>query len=98
MAMMWDIHIVLSLLIVIDSVDHFASGIGVIGAPALLQLLRLDLEIRIFIQLKQLLLHFLHHLGARAALIVLAHLNRQHLFWLKVIEQIGAWDQAQGAD
>lgn len=47
MAMMRDIHIVLSLLVVIDGIDYFASGIRVIGPAALLQLLRLNVKIRV---------------------------------------------------
>ena len=95
MPMMWNVDIVLGLFVVVDGVDHFTGRIGVIGSTALFQLFRFHVQIRIFVQIKQLFLHFLYHLSASAALIVFTHFNRQHLFWLKVVEQIGTRDQAQ---
>ena len=96
--MMRDIHVVLGLLVIVDSIDHFTGRIGVIGAAALLQLFWFHLQIRVFIQLKQLFFDLLHHLGAGAAFVILAHFDGQHLFWFKVVEQIGARNQAQRAD
>ncbi len=87
----------LSLLVVIDGIDYFASGIRVIGPAALLQLLRLNVKIRVLYSSNSCFSTFCTT-GARTAFVVLAHLNRQHLFWLKVVEQVRAWDQAQGAD
>ena len=85
----------LSLLVVIDGIDYFASGIRVIGPAALLQLLRLNVKIRVLYSSNSCFSTFCTTWGARTAFVVLAHLNRQHLFWLKVVEQVRAWDQAQ---
>ena len=94
-AVMRHVNVMLGLLIIVNGVNHFTGGVGVIGPAALLQLFRFHVKIRILIELEKLFLNFLHYLRARAAFVVLAHFNRQHLFWLKVVEQIGARDQAQ---
>ena len=98
MAVMRDVNIVLRLLVVVDGVDHFARRIGVVGPAALLQLFRFDVQVRVFIQIEQLLFDLLNDLRTRAALIILAHFNGQHLFLLEVVKQVRARQQIQRAD
>ena len=98
MAVVRHIDVVLSLLVIVNGVNHFARRVGIVRPTALFKLFRLHVQIRIFIQIKQLLLNFLHYLCTCAAFIVLTHFDSQHLFLLEVVEQIGAWQQVQGTD
>ena len=98
MAVVRHVNVVFRLLVIVDGVNHLARRIGVVGPAALLQLFRFDVQVRIFIQIKQLLLDFLNDLRSRAALIVLAHFDSQHLFLLKVVKQVRARQQVQRAD
>ena len=98
MTMMRDINVVFRLLIVIDSVNHFTCGVGIVSPTALLQLFRFDIQLWIFIKLEELFLNLLHHLSARTAFIVFANFNRQHLFLLEVVKQVGARQHIQRAN
>ncbi|CSR52436.1 Uncharacterised protein [Shigella sonnei] len=95
MPMMRDINVMFSLLVVVDSVDHFARCIRVISPTALFQFFRLNFQLRVFIQLKKLFLDFLYYLRSCAAFVVFAHFNSQHLFLLEVIKQIRTRQQIQ---
>ena len=95
---MGNVHIVLGLLVIVNGVNHFTRRIRIVCPAALLQLFRFDVQVRIFIQIKQLLLYFLHNLSACATFVVFAHFNGQHLFLLEVVKQIRARQQIQGAD
>ncbi|MMZ64356.1 hypothetical protein D1872_266800 [compost metagenome] len=98
MTVMRHVHVMFSLLIIVNRVDHFAGRVGIVRPTAQLKLFRFDVQLWIFIQIKQLFFDLLHHLRSRAAFIVLAHFNRQHLFLLKVVEQVRARQQIQGTN
>ncbi|MOA27139.1 hypothetical protein D3C78_1479900 [compost metagenome] len=86
------------MLIIVNRIDHFAGRVGIVRATAQLKLFRFDVQLWIFIQIKQLFFDLLHHLRTRTAFVVFAHFNCQHLFLLKVVEQVRARQQIQGTN
>src|SRR5471030_2343431 len=93
-----EIDVLLSLLVVINRADHFAGRIGIISSAAQFQFFWLHIQVRIFVQLEQLFLDFLHDGGTRAAFEEFTHFNRQHLFLLEVVQQIRTRQQVQRAN
>ena len=84
--------------VAVDGGDGLAGGIGVVGATALGELLGLVVELRVLVELKELVLGPLHDLGAALALAKVANLLGEHLLVHVVVTVVAARDHAHGVE